>query len=202
VWVARSTDDGKTFADETMAWDRPTGACGCCYVGASAAPGGKLFILYRAAESAIERDMFLLTSNDGGKTFRGAEVDGWRTSTCPMSTASLAATKQGVMAGWETEGKVIFGSIDATSAGINERFPAPGNKPRAKVSGRRRRTRAARRSAPGPKAWRGSAAGRRRGRSTTPTASRRENPAGPTGVPADGTVAAFARDDGTFVVMY
>ncbi len=30
VWVARSTDDGQTFAREAAAWNDPTGACGCC----------------------------------------------------------------------------------------------------------------------------------------------------------------------------
>ena len=30
IWVARSTDDGKTFAPERPALDKPTGACGCC----------------------------------------------------------------------------------------------------------------------------------------------------------------------------
>jgi hypothetical protein len=28
VWVARSTDDGKTISRETAAWNEPTGACG------------------------------------------------------------------------------------------------------------------------------------------------------------------------------
>ena len=30
VWLARSTDEGKTFAAEKAAYDKPTGACGCC----------------------------------------------------------------------------------------------------------------------------------------------------------------------------
>jgi hypothetical protein len=30
VWVAKSTDDGKTFAEETRLNRDPTGACGCC----------------------------------------------------------------------------------------------------------------------------------------------------------------------------
>src|SRR5262249_43609235 len=30
VWVARSTDEGRTFATETPAFAEPTGACGCC----------------------------------------------------------------------------------------------------------------------------------------------------------------------------
>jgi hypothetical protein len=30
VFVAHSTDDGKTFARERLATGKPTGACGCC----------------------------------------------------------------------------------------------------------------------------------------------------------------------------
>ena len=30
VWIARSTDDGKTFSTESRANSEPTGACGCC----------------------------------------------------------------------------------------------------------------------------------------------------------------------------
>src|SRR4029079_47420 len=109
VWVAKSADDGKTFADEGVAWDKPTGACGCCYVGAMAEKGGKLYIVYRAAESAIQRDIFVLASTDGGRPFTGARADAWKTSQCPMSTAALTRGPGGVIAGWETEGKVIFG---------------------------------------------------------------------------------------------
>ena len=42
-------------------------------------------ILYRAAETASQRDMYLLSSTDQGKTFNGAKVDAWPTSACPMS---------------------------------------------------------------------------------------------------------------------
>jgi hypothetical protein len=30
VWVAVSTDDGKSFAQEAIAYTPPVGACGCC----------------------------------------------------------------------------------------------------------------------------------------------------------------------------
>src|SRR3954466_3720927 len=63
LFVARSTDDGKTFADESVAWDQPVGACGCCYVGAYA-DTDSIYVLYRAAETASQRDMYLLTSTD------------------------------------------------------------------------------------------------------------------------------------------
>jgi hypothetical protein len=36
VWVARSTDEGKTFAKETPAWAEATGVCPCCSTHADA----------------------------------------------------------------------------------------------------------------------------------------------------------------------
>src|SRR5438128_1652108 len=36
VWVARSDDDGRTFEPERAVFDEPTGACGCCGLGAFA----------------------------------------------------------------------------------------------------------------------------------------------------------------------
>ncbi len=45
----RSKDDGATFSAEEPAFERPTGACGCCGTRALAARDGTLYLLYRAA---------------------------------------------------------------------------------------------------------------------------------------------------------
>ena len=201
VYVARSDDDGKTFGDESPAWDRPVGACGCCYVGAIAPGGGRLLVLYRAAESAVQRDMYLLTSDDGGRTFRGAAVDAWRTSTCPMSTASFAPAPNGILGGWETEGRVVFGRVDAKAGGVADRVPAPGD-------ARARKYPAAAANARGETihAWTEGMAWKRGGTAAWQVYGADGEPSGDMGraegVPADGTVAVFARPDGTFVVMY
>lgn len=49
VFVARSTDEGKTFQRELPAISKPTGACGCCGMRAFADSKGDLLALYRAA---------------------------------------------------------------------------------------------------------------------------------------------------------
>ena len=56
MWVARSSDDGATFSAEGPAWDRPTGACGCCGTAALADAQGSVYLLYRAATDGVERD--------------------------------------------------------------------------------------------------------------------------------------------------
>ncbi|HYM11850.1 MAG TPA: sialidase family protein, partial [Bryobacterales bacterium] len=77
VWIARSTDGGKTFAAEKPAYDHPTGACGCCGLNAFADQHGSLYVLYRSATNVVNRDMYLLVSHNKGETFRGADISRW-----------------------------------------------------------------------------------------------------------------------------
>src|SRR5262249_14909661 len=66
VWVARSTDDGKTFAPEKAPFAKDTGACGCCGLRAFADRKGTVYVLYRSATERENRDTYLLTSKDKG----------------------------------------------------------------------------------------------------------------------------------------
>jgi hypothetical protein len=75
VWVARSTDEEKTFAREAAAWNEPTGVCGCCGMRAFADRQGRVHLLYRAARESVNRDMYLLTSDDHGLKFSGELLD-------------------------------------------------------------------------------------------------------------------------------
>src|SRR5712692_1965417 len=58
VWVARSSDDGHTFERERSVFDEPTGACGCCGLGAFADTRGSIFVLFRSAFEIVHRDMY------------------------------------------------------------------------------------------------------------------------------------------------
>ena len=71
VWVARSQDEGRSFAPETKAWHEPTGACGCCGMKVFADRDGNVTALYRSARESIHRDIYLLRSTDRGNTFNG-----------------------------------------------------------------------------------------------------------------------------------
>lgn len=59
VFVARSTDEGKTFAREKQANPKPTGACACCGMRAFADRQGVIYILYRGASQTVNRDEIL-----------------------------------------------------------------------------------------------------------------------------------------------
>ena len=78
VWVARSADEGKTFSKEAPAWAEPTGACGCCSLHAFADGKGTVYLLYRSASAGVNRDMYLLTSTDQGKSFQGTLLHKWK----------------------------------------------------------------------------------------------------------------------------
>jgi len=126
VWIARSTDDGATFEAERPASREPTGACGCCGVRMFASPSNILYLLYRTATAMTHRDMFLLESNDQGRTFRGSRVQPWEIGACPMTSMSIASAQSSVLAAWETAGQVYFGEIDPKVARIPAPIAAPG----------------------------------------------------------------------------
>jgi hypothetical protein len=199
VWVARSTDEGKTFAREMAAWEEPTGACGCCGMRAFADSKGRLHVLYRSAREGVNRDMYLL--NLGPRGVRGEKLEGWRASTCPMSSAAFAEGPRGVVAAWETRGQVSFARVDPKTDKVSSPTAAPGE-------GRGRKHPAVAVNARGETilAWT-EGMGWNRGGSVCwqvydaagrPTAVKGKAP----GVPPWSLVAVFARPDGTFAVLY
>jgi hypothetical protein len=126
MWVARSSDDGKTFTPEEPAFEKETGACGCCGTRALADRRGTLYLLYRSATEKVGRDIYLLTSRDQAAHFRGSLLDPWKVDACPMSSASLAESPSGVLAAWETEQKVSFARIDPETSKVSSPVEPPG----------------------------------------------------------------------------
>jgi hypothetical protein len=78
LWVARSRDEGKSFAREAPAFAQPTGACACCGSRAFADCGGAVYVLYRSASTYVDRDMYLLVSRDRGDSFSGERIHPWK----------------------------------------------------------------------------------------------------------------------------
>jgi hypothetical protein len=201
VWVARSTDDGKTFAREVAAYSEPTGACGCCGMRAFADDRGTLYILYRAATESIHRDMVLLVSNDHGKEFFGERVAKWELNACPMSTAAISEAGSNVLIAWETAGQVFFAHIRQGTDRILDVGAAPGG-----AQDRKHPTLAGNTRGETLLAWTEGTAWQRGGsvawrvfdESSHPT----EVKGTVAGVPVWGLVAAFTRPDGGFVIVY
>src|SRR5579872_590450 len=126
VWIARSSDEGATFAPEKAAWENPTGVCGCCGLNAFAASDGTLYALYRSATETVHRDMYLLVSRDRGRTFEGADISKWNVGYCVMSSEAFAPASKGVLAAWETEKQAYFARIDPATGKISSPVAAPG----------------------------------------------------------------------------
>jgi hypothetical protein len=132
MWVVRSQDDGATFGPEQHALERPTGACACCGTRALADHRGTVYLLYRAAARNVERDCYLLTSNDHAGRFQGGSVHPWPVTTCPMSSFALAEAGSSVLAAWETQGEVYFSGIDLRTHDASPPITPPGGRGRRK----------------------------------------------------------------------
>lgn len=112
VLIIHSTDEGKTFEPETIADAQKNGVCGCCGLRAFADRQGELYVLYRGAREKVNRDMYLLTSSNQGKSFDSLKTDNWMVATCPMSSEAFVDSGDAVMAAWETEGQINVSRID------------------------------------------------------------------------------------------
>lgn len=120
VFVARSTNQGKTFEREMLTTDTPTGACSCCGMKSFADSHGNVLALYRAASNVVNRGETLLISRNRGADFEIAYAHNWKIGTCPMSSAFLSETKAGVLAAAETHGRVFFVCMDPKTGKISE----------------------------------------------------------------------------------
>jgi hypothetical protein len=201
VWIARSSDDGATFSPEQPAWNQPTGACGCCELRIFAQPRGAVYLLYRSAVRGVERDMYLLGARPSG-SFSGKRLSQWHINGCPMSSEAFAVAKNGVLGAWETRGQVYFTRINPATFQPGPSIPAPGA-----AGDRKHPALAVNSRGQVLMAWTegtgwgqgGSVAWQLYDPDGHPVAgaSGRTN-----GVPAWSLVAAFARPDGSFTVLY
>lgn len=201
VWMAKSVDDGRTFAHETLVFDAPTGACGCCGMRAYADSANNLYVLFRSATDVVNRDIWLLTSTDQGRSFQGSDVSKWKIGACVMSSASLAPAPGGVLAAWETEKQTYFARIASGKDSISSAIPAPGapvnrKYPVAIANGRGETL----------FVWTEGTAWKRGGAAEWQLYDQDGRPesarGSADGVPAWSLVAAFARPDGSFAIVY
>ena len=120
VFVARSSDEGKTFERETPALSQRTGACPCCGMRAAADQSGAVYVLFRAATESVNRDETLIVSRHPGDEFTVANVHPWKANICPMSSATLTETKSGMLAAWETAGQVFYAEANSRTMQVSK----------------------------------------------------------------------------------
>ena len=133
VCIARSRDEGRSFAKELAASKEPTGACGCCGMRLFADAGGVIYGLYRSATENVHRDIYLLRSDDGGNNFSVALLHQWNINACPMSGMSLVQAGNEVLGAWETQTQVYFAPLSRGADAAKTSIAAPpGKNPRRK----------------------------------------------------------------------
>ncbi len=127
VWVARSDNNGDSFADEHKAWQQATGACACCGMKIFAARNGTVHVLYRSATQDVHRDIYLITSRNYGKSFQGSLLHKWEINACPMSSMDFAENTDIVVCAWETGGQVYWARLTDQRPDSIQPIAAPGN---------------------------------------------------------------------------
>ncbi len=200
VFVARSTDEGKSFQREKPAVAKKTGACACCGMRAFADNQGAVYILFRAATDMMERGETLLVSRQPGADFEVAYTHPWKAMTCPMSSATLSQGKSGAIAAWETGDNVFFASVDPKTMQVS--------RPVSPLAGLKRKHPVAVANASGETlfvwtegtGWAkgGSVAWQIFDKEGNATGEKNRAP----GVPVWGLPTAFAKPDGGFVIVY
>ncbi|MBC8243696.1 MAG: hypothetical protein H8E20_04825 [Verrucomicrobia bacterium] len=115
VYVAKSSDHGKTFAREVGINPLP-GTCGCCGLDAFLDRDGRLLTLYRGVRDA-QRDMMLLVGNRPAAA-KSLVVGPWTVRTCPMSAAAFAQAPGGIAGAWEAKGDIHLGWFGTGGASV------------------------------------------------------------------------------------
>jgi hypothetical protein len=128
VWVARSVDEGTTFAAEVAISDPANGACGCCGMRIFATDKA-FFALYRGASEMVNRGMHLVEADTNLEHPRDREIDPMKFGACIMSTSAFGQASDPLLAAWETNGQVFWGRIDEPAL---QSHPAPGSGDRRK----------------------------------------------------------------------
>jgi hypothetical protein len=124
VWVARSSDDGKTGDPCRSADGRKTD--GCLRVLRDTGSHGRKGGTVCALSGGNGRDsMILRVSQDHGRHFEASRVAKWELNACPMSTHFITRTRSGILIAWETAGQVFYAGVTGTDT-ISQVAAPPG----------------------------------------------------------------------------
>lgn len=106
LYASCSTDGGRTWKENQLVYRSPDGSvCECCHP-SIVTSGDAIFVFFRNS-LAGNRDMYLIASEDNGKTFGRAQRQGnqtWKLDACPMDGGMIAANKnQKLTAVWRRD---------------------------------------------------------------------------------------------------
>ncbi len=126
LFAAKSVDHGATWSNNVLVYRSPDGSvCECCHP-SIVASGDSLHIVFRNSLKG-NRDMYLVSSHDGGATFDNAVRIGrnnWQLNACPMDGGMLAVDKsQKLFTVWRRDRSVFSAEpmrISETLLGVGE----------------------------------------------------------------------------------
>jgi len=114
LYGATSDDAGANWSDNRLVYASPDGhICECCHTSSAIGPDGTMYAMFRNWLGG-NRDMYLTSSADNGKTWLPARKLGngeWKLDACPMDGGSLAVDDDGkVLTAWRRD-KMIYLSV-------------------------------------------------------------------------------------------
>jgi len=112
IRAALSKDGGATWSGNTLVYRSPSGSvCECCHPSVHLAADGQISVLFRNALEG-NRDMYVISSKDGGMSFGEASKVGtgtWPLKACPMDGGCLAHLQDGRIAtAWRRDRSIFF----------------------------------------------------------------------------------------------
>jgi hypothetical protein len=112
LYGSTSTDGGATWSPNKLVYESPAGSvCECCHPSAAVDAQGRVFVMFRNSLDG-NRDMYVVRSEDRGKTFgRAAKLGSgtWTLNACPMDGGALEIDSTGKVAFvWRREGEVFL----------------------------------------------------------------------------------------------
>ena len=116
VYTAASRDGGQSWGANRLVYESPDGTvCECCQPTVAADDRGAVAIMWRNLLAGM-RDMYLVRSSDGGRTFGAATKLGkgsWPLQACPMDGGGVAVSGGRVTTVWRREDVVYSADPDA-----------------------------------------------------------------------------------------
>jgi hypothetical protein len=128
LYGAFSDDGGATWSEDRLVYSSPSGGvCECCHPSLAYASDGRLHIMFRNSLEG-NRDIYVLTSPDNGRTFgqaRKAGTGSWALKACPMDGGALGVAPDGKAATAWRRGRDVF----IADEGLRESRLGPGAQP-------------------------------------------------------------------------
>ncbi len=127
LFASCSTDGGQTWQPNQLIYRSPDGSiCECCHP-SIATDGDSVHVLFRNSVQG-NRDMYLVSSKDRGKTWSTASRLGrehWELNACPMDGGSLVIQDGVPKTAWRRGGMIYFADLKSSA----ERLVGKGEQP-------------------------------------------------------------------------